>query len=499
MSDSHVMETEAIIEEFRRLCRIPHGSGHEEKLGEYLMERLESFGAKVTRDQKGNILGEFPEEDKAMPGIMLQAHFDMVLSGEAKEDTPIVCIEEENFLKSDGKTTLGADNGIGIAIILKLIEKGNPYAGPLKVLFTVEEEVGLKGAKEVSTDWFSNVKYLINTDGFSSDTAITGCKGGLRETFFVGIAKEELLPDSAGENLLDDNLLLDSNDELSLDTNWEKCELSLKGFLGGHSGEDIDKGRCNTIKTLAGLLVPMVDRFKIRIESLSGGRGYNVIPGEASCRFFFPSFMKEELRIYLNDVDKRIRKTYGESDSEGAVLYGFLYDDDDMVWTKEFQSAILRFLSAAEDGVCGMDRGEVSASSNLGLVREIEGGLEIGAMIRCDKGDSEEEILSLHKSLADRSGFDVKVEGYHGWHSEETSKLLDAVDEVYIRHKGTPIKRKVAKVGLEPAYFKEISPETEMVCLGADILDAHSVKERVRIESIGLLYKVMEETLVKLS
>lgn len=490
MPDSHGRIIDSILGEFRGICAIPHGSGREEKLGQYLSEKLQSLGGKVTRDWKGNILGVFPGKCKNpdSPWVMLQAHMDMVLSGDAAPDTPIKPIEKNDFIIAADNTTLGADNGIGISVILTLLTEEESFPLPLKVLFTVEEEIGLKGAKEVPEEWFSGVKYLINTDGFDGSTVIVGCKGGVRETF--------------------ESVIVTENDWGDLKNEVMEGEIHFLDFIGGHSGADIDKGRCNAIKALAELLVFLNDRFRIRIREIEGGKSHNAIPGEAMCRFQFLACDKNDIEGILKEWESETIRRYSEVDSQGRLTYNLdlpqkaghkeSNEARPEPWHKDTQRKVIRFLASIEDGVYESGNGEVTASSNLGFLHTESSKVKVGVMVRCDLESTAESIGKSHLRLAEETGFSMIAEGYHGWQSKPGSKLLEGVEEAYMDLNGLPIRKEVAKVGLETAHFHGISPATEMVCLGADIQNAHSVKERVRVSSLAGFYNLIKSTLPKL-
>lgn len=247
-----------IFEEFYRICEIPHPSAGEYALSCYLRSRLLEKTRHVRRDRSGNLMAVLPPKNAsaAAPMVTLQAHMDMVVAGDViPSRTRIIPRCEGDWLCSDGSTSLGADNGIGLAVILHLLEQENIVHGPLQILFTVCEEQGLKGARSIPAEFLRNARYLINLDGFHADTALTGCKSGLRETLWRRTGRLPVPPDMIA------------------------YRLELDGFKGGHSGEDIGLGRCNAIRMLAALLFDLQERSAgIAVSSFRGGTGFNVIP-----------------------------------------------------------------------------------------------------------------------------------------------------------------------------------------------------------------------------
>lgn len=483
-----------ILDEFKLLCGIPHGSGFEFNIGEHIKKRLKEIGAEVQQDETGNILGYIPafngKEDS--PITILQAHMDMVIAGDLPQEEAIVnTVEENGFLRTDGHTTLGADNGIGVAVILTILKHPPVNHGPIRGIFTVSEEIGLKGAKEVDKSWLNGASYMINTDGFHSDIVVVGCKGGLRETLSrpVDIEKlnHEVIFHTRKENQLDDT---------------ELYEVKLQGYLGGHSGDDIDKGRCNTIFQLAEILEDVQDRYDMRIASMEGGAGYNVIPAECTAVVAVPKACIMSVGRLLRKEDKDIHAEFEHSDPTGTLTVKLLGETEpgNTLWSYDFQRDVLRLLRYMKEGISTRDvDGEVTSSCNLGRLTTEEGILKVGNMLRCDTRDQEDEILKQHEQVALILDFKREVVGYHSWHSEKDGRLVNTITEIYEKNNGIPMRVKVAQVGLEPAYFSQMAPELEIVCLGADIENAHSVKENVNIESVVSLYNIIFESLQKLA
>ena len=446
---------------------------------------------KISNNLRNSLLN-YPNDNS--PEVILQAHMDMVIAGSKPPEEAVVnAVYDGNVLRTDGETTLGADNGIGIATILSILRLGQEKHGPLRVLFTVSEEIGLKGARVVPKDWLSGAKYMINTDGFHSDTEVVGCKGGLRETFSRKL-KLERISDKVAFHTRKKNQIDDT----------ELYEIKLQGYLGGHSGDDIDKGRCNTICQLAEILQDVQDHFDMRITYLNGGAGYNVIPAECTAVVAVPRACRISVAKLLLKDESELHELYEKADPTGKLTVKWLGETckGNTLWEYDFQRDVLHFLTHIHelDGVNTVNfDGEVSSSSNLGRVYAKGGILYIGDMIRCDTLEQEKTLLNFHRNIAEETGFEVSVTGYHSWHSSEFSHLANTVGDIYERDYGVPMRRKVAKVGLEPAFFHEAEPDMEIVCLGAEISNAHSVKERVLISSIGVLYRLITETLERLA
>lgn len=253
--------TAGILEEFRGMCAVPHPSHGEQAERELLSRRLETLGGTPAADAAGNLTADLPAAPgcEGAPLTILQGHMDMVCavrpgSGYVPERDPIRPVAADGFLRSDGRSSLGADNGLGNAAVLWLLGQ-KLSRGPVRVIFTVAEEVGLAGAREVDPAWLAGAKYLLNTDGFHLGTAVVGSAGGRRETFSRPLAT---CPAAAGQAFT----------------------VSLSGFSGGHSGDDIHRGRGNPVKALTTLLAGLP--FPWQLADFSGGQTHNAIPTWAS-------------------------------------------------------------------------------------------------------------------------------------------------------------------------------------------------------------------------
>ena len=467
--------SEGILQEFLALCKIPHQTGHEQAISDYLCARLRELGYDAWQDESLNVITEIApcEGLEHMPMIALQAHMDMVVAVSGKfdpEHDSVHAVVEGNILHTDGTSSLGADNGVGIAALLYTLGRSDLRHGPLKLIFTSGEEVGLRGARLLSSGVLEDVRYLINLDGFHSDRAIVGCMGGKREIFRHPITSHTVPEDCAG------------------------VRLDVSGLIGGHSGEDISLGRGNAIRLLAELLVTLWKKgYHMGIGRMDGGTGANVIP--RSCTAYLAVRRSElgrflracetefsHLTTALRKVEKHIRFEAGA------------FPAPKKVWTEQTIRDVLETIRDERDGVYAMSEqaeGCVGGSSNLGLIKTGEDTVEIYTMVRCENDRVEGELLHQHESTAAGHGFSVDVTGYRAWHQDADNPLTRAVQEVYMEIKNRPITVTIAPVGLEPAYFHEKAPWMRIVTLGVDIQDAHSTTERVKIDSMETLYRLI--------
>lgn len=475
--------SEGILQEFLELCKIPHQSGHEQAVSDYLCRRLRERGCDARQDENWNVIVELPAQPglEHVPKVALQAHMDMVVAvGQRRFDPEkdhVQPVVEGNFLHTDGRSSLGADNGVGIAAMLYLLSRRDFRHGPLLLLFTTGEEVGLRGARLLSAGVLEDVHYLINLDGFHSDRAIVGCMGGKRETFRHPITSQEVPDDCAG------------------------VRIDVSGLAGGHSGEDISLGRGNAIRLMAELLVTMWRKnYRMGIGRIDGGTAANVIP--RSCTAYL-AVRRSELGRFLRGCETEFaalsapyRKTEKHIHFEAGA-----FPAPKRMWTEQTIRDVLETIHDERDGVYAMSRqveGCVGGSSNLGLIRTGEDAVEIFTMVRCESDEVEGQLLHQHESTAAGHGFSVDVTGYRAWHQDADNPLTRAVQEVYMEIKNRPITVTIAPVGLEPAYFHEKAPWLRIITLGVDIQDAHATTERVKIDSMETFFRLIVGAIRKL-
>jgi len=448
---------QGVEDTFRLLSRHPHPS-HGEALTrrDYAAFLREKLGAEPVEDPVHNLMCTLPATPgrEGRPALILQGHMDMVCAcagGFRPEADAVNIVVQDGFLRSDGRSSLGADNGLGNAAVLWLLSTGQVAHGPLTLLFTTAEEVGLAGAKEVDPGWLAGSDCLLNTDGFHLGRAIVGSAGGRRETWVRPLETEPAPALPA----------------------WR---ITLTGGLGGHSGDDIHRGRGNPIKLLAGYLTGLP---RWRISSLSGGLAHNAIPAGAEAVVFAP---KEPDLGLLNDA----LEPYREADP-GLRAECVPAEGPELVWTAAFQAHTLALLNGLYHGVYAMDPvfpGVVGASANLGKVEEADGTLQVCTFLRAARQTEEAELAHRHEALAKAHGFTGTVTGYPGWPGDRANPLAAVLDGVWRQQTGHGLEIGAVHVGLEPSVFQAKAPGLVMASTGPDILDAHSVDERAPLDTI---------------
>ena len=448
--------TAGVVATFRTLSRHPHPSQHEEEVGADYMEFLRGLGLSPVRDEAGNVMADCPATPgrESEPLLILQGHMDMVCavapgSGFDPLTDPVTILEQDGYLCTDRRSSLGADNNLGNAAALWVVSRGISH-GPLRFLFTVGEEMGLEGAKVVDPAWLAGAAFLLNTDGFHLGRAIVGSAGGRRECWTRTL---DTCPARSGEA-------------------WR---ISLTGGTGGHSGDDIHLGRINPIKVLAAYLK---DRPALAVADFTGGSAFNAIPAAAEAVVVGqkPDLgALEEALLPFRATDPNLKLDLSPA------------SQPETVWTVDFRREVLDLLTALRHGVFAMDPqfpGVVGASVNLGVARREENTFAVRLFLRAARQEDEGAMAADNRRLAEQAGFSLTVTGYPGWPGDKNNPLAQVLDRVYRAQTGRGLEINMVHVGLEPSVFRAKAPGLVMASTGPDIMDAHSVDERAPLAGL---------------
>jgi dipeptidase D len=462
------LEPKVVWEYFEDICQIPRQSKKEEKIIQFLLNFGKSNNLNTQKDKIGNVLISKPatEGKENIKTVVLQSHIDMVC--EANEGTnhdfdkdPIKPRIDGEWVKATG-TTLGADDGIGMAAQMAVLTSTDIEHGPIECLFTVDEETGLTGAFELQTGFFEG-KILINLDSEDEGELFIGCAGGI-DTLATFEYEEEKNPD-----------------------NHVGVKISVTGLNGGHSGDEIDKGLGNSIKIMNRFLWNAWSEFDIRIGDFEGGRARNAIPREAFAHITVHKDEKAELVNLFNDyvpaikAELEITETKLELSIEDADLPKFVIDEDT-------QFALLNSLYACPHGVYAMSmaiEGLVETSTNLASIKFIEDHqIFITTSQRSSIETSKFNIASKVESVFRLAGAKVKHgDGYPGWKPDTNSEIMKITEKSYEKLFGVkPIVRAI-HAGLECGLFLEKYPYLDMISFGPTIKGAHTPEERINIET----------------
>lgn len=477
------LEPRAVWTHFATLCAIPRPSKQEEALRRHLIDWAQARGIESYVDPAGNLILRKPatpgREDRA--GVILQGHLDMVCqknAGTAHDFNrdPIRPSLRDGWLVADD-TTLGADNGIGVALALAaLVEPGLAHPD-LEVLLTVDEEAGMGGARALLPGTLRGQR-LINLDTEEWGEFYLGCAGGMDVVARRGLTRQAA---PAGHAI------------------WR---LSVSGLMGGHSGIDIHRRRGNAIKLLVEALVACVARLDARLVDLEGGTARNAIPREAWARIALSDQAAERLPALLGELMAAWQPVLAGID-DGLLLSGAPTPEPNaQVLSAEDQAAVLAFLSEAPSGVAALSRdfaGVVETSDSLGVARLHAAGCEAVLMVRSLVDAEAATLADGIAALARRQGFSAdKVGPYPGWRPNPASPLLALAESVYAAEFGTPARRQVIHAGLECGLLGASHPGLDMLSFGPDIRGAHAPGERVNVESVGHCWRLLKALLAAL-
>lgn len=456
---------------FRQLAEIPRESGNEKEVSDFLVNFAKERKLEVSQDEALNVIIRKPASKgyEDHPIVALQGHMDMVCvkvegSDHDFEKDPIKLIEKDGWITADG-TTLGADDGIGVAFIMAVLDDDSLKHGPIEAIITTEEETSMGGAGRLDLSQIT-AKYLINIDSEEEGILTVGCAGGL--DLEVNFPKE--YEEAQGDFV----------------------EVGLKGFAGGHSGMEIDEFRLNAIKTLARLIQGLDG---LQIARANGGVKRNAIPSAASAVFAVAN--RDEAIKTINERIAQVRNEYKDVDPDGEIWVKEA-DFDGKVLTKDLSKRIIDFLYTIHDGLYKKVDGSIVTSSNLGLLEDREDSIFVNLMNRSEIDSQKEDWAKKQALLVEYFGGKAEVVSeYSGWQRED-SPIIDLAKEVWKDVHGDEMQVSTTHGGLECGLFKKTLKDTEMISFGPDIEGAHSPAERVNIESVANNYKFLVELLERI-
>jgi len=479
---SHLKPT-SLWQLFEKICSIPHPSKHEQKISAWIQEWAKGLGLSIKEDKVGNLIIKKPAtvgmEDRQ--GIVLQAHMDMVpqKNNDTEHDfltDPIkpYIIESGDWVTAEG-TTLGADNGVGLASALAVMASNDIPHGPLEVLVTIDEEAGMSGAFGLESGWLDG-DILINTDSEQEGEIYMGCAGGIDGTATFKLAFDDVPANSQAFNL------------------------SISGLKGGHSGVDIDTGRANANKLLVRFLLEASTTFDLRLTELNGGSLRNAIPREANASFVIPvdqvASLKEKLAQYLARIQNNLSAVEPNID-----MLLISPEDFEECWSETTQHQVLRALNACPNGVIRMSddiEGIVESSLNLGVVRTRGKNFTALVLIRSLHDDGRLETQRTVQSVFELANVSINFSGaYPGWKPNPESAIMKTVSETYQELFNKVPAVMVIHAGLECGLFKDAYPHWDMVSIGPTIKFPHSPDEKIEIATVEQYWQLLTEVLAK--
>ncbi len=475
------LQPQALWKHFDRLAAIPRASTKEAAAREYVQAIAARLGLESVQDDVGNLVVRKPARPgrEAAPMALLQGHLDMVC--EKNEGTvhdfdvdPIKVVKDGDWLKADG-TTLGSDNGVGVAAALAVMESNDIAHGPLEFVFTIDEETGLTGAAAFPGGLLKS-KYFLNLDNEENGTLCIGCSGGMKTT-----ARRKVGLRSAGAG-----------------SAWR---IKVSGLKGGHSGVDIHQGRGNALRIMGGVLQGLLDRVPIEIAEINGGSAQNAIPREAAALVLADPAREGELKSLVATAEAGYKADLGGFDSglqitvEKAERPANVLDANDAKQTVALLASLHHGVLAMSPDVPGL----VQTSTNLATVNTRAAVVEI---VTSQRSAIESSMLAAARMVATvcrLAGFEVEHAGkYPGWKPEPNSDIVRKLQEVHVKRFGEPAKLIAMHAGLECGVIGEKYPGMQMVSFGPTIVDPHSPNERVQISSVESFWNYLKLVLENL-
>ena len=469
------LEPKSLWKNFTALNAVPRPSKKEEEVIIFMKEFGASLSLEVKQDAIGNVLITKPAspgmEDRKV--VVMQSHLDMVhqKNNATNFDFATQGIEmkiEGDLVKAKG-TTLGADNGIGVATMMAILESTDMVHPKIEALFTVDEETGMTGAKHLSPDLLTG-SILLNLDTEDDDEIGIGCAGGV------------------------DITVLRSYKEVATDNSKIGYNISVKGLEGGHSGVEIHKGLGNANKIMNRLLVDAYENFGLQIASIKGGSLRNAIPRESDSVVAIDSIHAEAFELELGSLIAAIKDEQSIMDPNLEISL-VKTEAPKLVMDLGVQESLIKSIEAAHNGVYRMSpeiEGLVEASNNVAKVIIGGGEVKIECLTRSSVESSRVTVSNSLKAAFELSGCEVSLSGeYPGWKPNRNSPILKVLDDTYFDLHGERARIAACHAGLECGIIGQHYPEMDMVSFGPTITGPHSPDERVSISSVQKYWKLV--------
>ena len=484
MNQLNELQPRALWAFFRQISAIPHTSYHEQALIDWILQWAKEKSLDIKQDKVGNLIiskaATFGMEER--PAVILQAHMDMVgQKGDGSNHDflrdPIELIIDGDWLRANN-TTLGADNGIGMAACLAVLDSSELVHGPLQVLLTINEEAGMDGAFGLEAGLLQG-NILINTDSEQEGEVFMGCAGG------------------------GDALVCFTPELQALAKKDMAATVMISGLEGGHSGCDIDSGRANANQLLARLLATLQEaELEFFISDLKGGTLRNAIPREAQVTLVLSASQWPKIQTVVAQYRQVIKRELALVETELAIELVIKEKRPERCFTLAFQELFISAFNAAPNGVIRMSdhiEGVVETSLNLGVVQMDGNGLQLQFLIRSLIDSARLAQQQQLYSLFSLAGAQIRfAHDYPGWQPDPDSDLISLVKTVFEQQFKTKPKLMVIHAGLECGLFQRAYPHCEMVSIGPTIQYPHSPKEKVNIPSVERFWQWLSAILAKI-
>ncbi len=477
------LKPELVWQRFYEITRVPRPSKKEGKIREHLRNFLKEQKVDFKEDKTGNIVAKIPATSgyEKSTTVILQGHVDMVCEKNKGtkhdfEKDPIEIKREDGWITAEG-TTLGSDNGIGVAAALAVINDNSVVHGPIEILLTVDEETGMTGANYLDADLL-NGKILLNMDSEEDGAFYVGCSGGVDT-----LASFDLQTEKAPSG-------------------YTAYEIMITGLKGGHSGLDIIQGRANAIKLL-GRTLKRLEKVDYSLCSLSGGSLRNAIPREAEALVMLKNGSEKEAEKITGGFEKSLLNEYKKTDSGLKIVFKKSDSSVDTVFTQKFKTNVINLLLTMPHGVIAMSQDIpdlVETSTNLAVINTEGGKLNISTSQRSSIDSAKDYIASSVKAALELAGGNVTVgDGYPGWKPDMESTILKTSKDVFKELFNKEPEIKAIHAGLECGILGSKKPGLDMISFGPTIEGAHSPDERVNIATVEKFYELLKGILKQIA
>lgn len=462
-----------VFECFDMVTKVPRPSKKEEKIIEFLQQFGKELNLETCVDETGNVIIRKPAtkgyEDKKT--VILQSHMDMVCEKNADSDFDFMndAIEtyvDGEWLKAKG-TTLGADDGIGMAMQMAILKANNIEHGPIECVFTKDEETGLTGAEGMKPGFMTG-DFLINLDSEDEGEIFVSCAGGARTVAEFSFQEEEVTPNSY------------------------IFRVTVKGLSGGHSGDDINKKRANANKLLVRFLCDQMEKRDLQVIDIQSGGLHNAIPREGYVICAVPMAEKENVRVDLNVYLAEVEEEYSVTELNLQILLESESVEGQKAIQTEVARRMLLALRAVHNGVFAMSQdmeGLVETSSNLASIHKGDSIVTINTSQRSSIGSARINMSATVRAVFELAGAKTETnEGYPGWKMNPNSVILKIAADSYVRLFGKSPKILAIHAGLECGLFSEKYPHLDMISMGPTLRGVHSPDERLLIPTVQMVW-----------
>lgn len=473
---------EGVLSEFEKLAAIPRPSKHEEQVSNYLKKYFEDLNFSVEQDSYKNIIAEIPAHPgrENAPITILQAHMDMVCVANDNYKynpltDPIKLIRTADYLQAEN-TSLGADNGIGVAIILYLAKNHKNFShGRIRIIFTTDEEQGMSGAVNISDRFFKDAKFLINTDSENFDEIVIGSAGSVRVEF---VKKLNLV--EPNENLQNSFLI------------------KISGLRGGHSGIEIAKNRANALKIMRDFLRLVKGRGHFQVAGGCGGTAVNVIPSTVEAVIITDTDM-ENLHECAEMLKFQIKNKYDRGEPDFKITFENVERPAKVIATKDF-SEFTNLITIVHSGVYATNNNMVETSANIGIVRVDGDILKVQLLARSNVSDMLNEFVTMYNHAGEMTNFEVHCnKPSPTWESNPASFLSRIMAKIFKEQNKTAAKIHAIHAGLECGFFSVKNKNLDIISIGTTNENIHSPQEKLHLKTVEPEVNLLISTLGKIS